>query len=105
MTYLVVSWAVYLLSWPAVALIIGWIPLLFPTGSLPGPRWRAPAAVVLVMLGVGLIGIGVPSRGDRRGLWLREPVRRRLVARRSSSRSSMRSRSPCWRASSWGSRP
>ena len=56
MAYLVGSVAVYLLSWPAVALIIGWIPLLFPTGSLPGPRWRAPAAVVLVMFGVGLIG-------------------------------------------------
>jgi hypothetical protein len=55
-TYLVGSVAVYLLSWPAVALIIGWIPLLFPTGSLPGPRWRVPAAVVLVMFGVGLIG-------------------------------------------------
>ncbi len=40
-TYLVFSWAVYLLSWPAVALIIGWIPLLFPTGSLPGRRWRS----------------------------------------------------------------
>ncbi len=55
-SYLVFSWAVYLLSWPAVALIIGWIPLLFPTGSLPGRRWRMPATVVLVMFGLGLIG-------------------------------------------------
>jgi hypothetical protein len=54
--YQVFSWAVFHLSWPAVALIIGWIPLLFPTGSLPGPRWRVPAAVVLAALGVGLIG-------------------------------------------------
>jgi len=53
--YQVFSWAVFHLSWPAVALITGWIPLLFPTGSLPGPRWRVPAAVVLTMLGVGLI--------------------------------------------------
>jgi hypothetical protein len=56
-TYLVFSMAVYLLSWPAVALIIGWIPLLFPTGRLPGRRWRVPATVVLVMLGVGLAGV------------------------------------------------
>jgi hypothetical protein len=55
-TYLAFSAAVYLLSWPTVALIIGWIPLLFPTGSLPGRRWRVPATIVVVMLGVGLIG-------------------------------------------------
>jgi hypothetical protein len=52
--YLVFSWAVYHLSWLAMALIIGWIPLLFPTGKLPGPRWRVPAAIVLTVLGVGL---------------------------------------------------
>jgi len=55
-SYRLGSVAVYMLSWPAVALIIGWIPLLFPTGSLPGPRWRAPAAVILVLFVVGLIG-------------------------------------------------
>jgi hypothetical protein len=53
--YLVFTWAVYHLSWLAMALIIGWIPLLFPTGNLPGPRWRVPAAIVLTVLGVGLI--------------------------------------------------
>jgi hypothetical protein len=53
--YHVFSWAVVHLSWAAMALIIGWIPLLFPTGSLPGPRWRVPTAVVLTLLGVGLI--------------------------------------------------
>ena len=79
--YLVFSWAVYHLSWPAMALIIGWIPLLFPTGTLPGPRWRVPAAVVLTLLGGGLIALSAPPRRDRRGVWLREPVRRRLVAR------------------------
>jgi hypothetical protein len=51
----VFSWAVVLLSWLAMALITGWIPLLFPTGNLPGPRWRVPAAGVLTLLGVGLI--------------------------------------------------
>jgi hypothetical protein len=52
--YQVFSWAVFHLSWAAMALITGWIPLLFPTGNLPGPRWRVPAAVVLTLLGVGL---------------------------------------------------
>jgi hypothetical protein len=61
--YLLFSWAVYHLSWPAVALIIGWIPLLFPTGTLPGPRWRAPATVVLAMLGGGLIASAL-RRGE-----------------------------------------
>ena len=53
--YQVVSWTEYLLSWPAVALIIGWIPLLFPTGHLPGPRWRVPALATLSLFGIGLI--------------------------------------------------
>jgi len=53
--YQVFSWTVYHLSWPAVAIIIGWIPLLFPTGDLPGPRWRVPAAIVLTLFGGGLI--------------------------------------------------
>jgi len=63
MAYVVFSWAVYHLSWPAVALIIGWIPLLFPTGTLPGPRWRMPAAVVLTLLGGGLIASAL-RRGE-----------------------------------------
>ena len=62
MAYQVFSWAVLLLSWPAIAIIIGWIPLLFPTGSLPSPRWRGPAAVILALLGVGLAALGTPPR-------------------------------------------
>jgi hypothetical protein len=52
--YQVFSSAVLHLSWLALAIITGWIPLLFPTGDLPGPRWRGPAAVMLALLGVGL---------------------------------------------------
>jgi hypothetical protein len=48
-----------LLSWPAMALIAGWIPILFPTGTLPGPRWRAPAALLLSLTGVGLIAMAL----------------------------------------------
>jgi hypothetical protein len=59
MAYHVFSWTVLLLSWSSMALIIGWIPLLFPTGHLPGPRWRAPAALTLTLLGVGLIAMAL----------------------------------------------
>ena len=59
MAYGVFAWTVLLLSWSGMALIIGWIPLLFPTGDLPGPRWRAPAALTLILLGVGLFGLAL----------------------------------------------
>jgi hypothetical protein len=52
--YLVVSWGVVLLSYPVIALMAGWVPLLFPTGSLPGPRWRIPVALLIVLSGIGL---------------------------------------------------
>jgi hypothetical protein len=52
--YRVVGWALALLSFPAVALIAGWVPMLFPTGTLPGPRWRVPVALLIVLSGIGL---------------------------------------------------
>jgi len=61
--YLIYSVTVFHLSWPAVALITGWIPLLFPTGTLPGPRWRVPAVVVLTVLGGGLIASALRPGG------------------------------------------
>jgi hypothetical protein len=57
--YRVFSWTMYLLSWPAVALIAGWIPMLFPTGTLPGPRWRVPAGALLSLTSVGLIAMSL----------------------------------------------
>ncbi len=52
--YRVVNWAGAMLSYPGVALIVGWVPLLFPTGTLPGPRWRLPVGVLVILSGIGL---------------------------------------------------
>jgi MFS family permease len=61
--YRFASWAVFMLSYPAVALIAGWIPLVFPTGTLPGPRWRVPIAVLIVLSAIGLAAMAVrPGR-------------------------------------------
>jgi hypothetical protein len=72
--YQVVNWAGSVLSWPGVALIIGWIPLLFPTGSLPGPRWRIPAGILVVVSGIGLIALGVRPGPLNDGSGLGSPI-------------------------------
>ena len=61
--YRVATFAVFMLSYPAVALIAGWIPLVFPTGGLPGPRWRVPVRFLVTLLGIGLAAMAVrPGR-------------------------------------------
>jgi hypothetical protein len=52
-----------LLAWPGVAVIVGWIPLLFPTGRLPGPRWRIPVAILIVASGITLIALAGQTTG------------------------------------------
>ena len=70
----VVNWLGALLSYPGVLLIAGWIPLLFPTGSLPGPRWRLPAAVLLGLLAAGLSAWAVRPGPVVDGIDLTSPI-------------------------------
>ena len=57
--YLTLNWAGLLLSYPGMALIAGWLPLLFPSGTLPGPRWRLPAAALVVLPSIGTVAWAV----------------------------------------------
>jgi len=72
--YQVFSWAAVLFSWPAIALIAGWIPILFPTGALPGPRWRVPAAFLLTLTSIGLLAMALRPGPIVAGVDLVNPV-------------------------------
>lgn len=40
---------------PAFSLILPGLALVFPTGSLPSPRWRAPVGLVAAAIGIGTV--------------------------------------------------
>ena len=42
---------------PALILILPAVALTFPTGTLPGPRWRWPVHLVAAMVAVGMLAI------------------------------------------------
>ncbi len=44
-----------LVAFPAFILILPAVALTFPTGALPGPRWRWPVRVVAAMVGVQML--------------------------------------------------
>jgi hypothetical protein len=51
-------WVLWLtnLTWvPAIATIAGFLPLLYPTGRLPSPRWRALAGVLVATVAAAVV--------------------------------------------------
>lgn len=63
---IVAAWASEAIWFPAFACLLTFIPLLFPTGTLPSPRWRPVAG--LAGLGVALVVVATlglpPSAAD-----------------------------------------
>ncbi len=51
------GFAGWLLFNPAIILILPAVALTFPTGTLPGPRWRWPVRLVAAMVAVGMLAI------------------------------------------------
>ena len=51
--------AAWVASWafiPAIGLLVVFLPLIYPTGELPGPRWRVVAAAGIVGVIAGALG-------------------------------------------------
>jgi hypothetical protein len=65
--YALLDWGVTVLSYPGMAVIAGWLPLMFPTGTLPGPRWRLPAGIIVVISSVSLLALATRPGPLREG--------------------------------------
>ena len=53
-----------LLFTPAIILLLPAVALTFPTGTLPGPRWRWPVRLVAAMVAVGMLAIVIRPGPD-----------------------------------------
>jgi uncharacterized membrane protein YiaA len=65
-------------SWtlvPAIGLMVVFLPMLFPTGHLRGPRWRILAGVVIVMLFFGTLQTAIAPGPLSNADWIVNPVR------------------------------
>jgi hypothetical protein len=51
------------LGFPAVALVFTFLPLLFPDGHLPSPRWRGVAWLAVVDIAVFVVAFGLTETG------------------------------------------
>jgi hypothetical protein len=73
--YAFVDWILPLVSTPSSVLIAVWVPLLFPTGSLPGRRWRPVAwAIGLLIVGDVFLRLFTDDHLDPYGRALPNPV-------------------------------
>jgi hypothetical protein len=69
-----VAWIGNWILSPAIGLMVVFLPLLYPTGRLPGPRWRILAGVVIVGLSVVTLATATAPGPLDNADWIINPV-------------------------------
>jgi putative oligomerization/nucleic acid binding protein len=70
------AWFSFWVEMPGIAVVVLFLPLLFPDGRLPSPRWRPAAyfAGVAVVLAVGLTMVAPQTHADTGYASIRNPI-------------------------------
>jgi hypothetical protein len=66
--YRVADWLGYSIQYVGLGLLAIWIPLLFPTGRLPSPRWRPIAWLAALAMGMAFVALAVTETDSGRRL-------------------------------------